>query len=140
MRGDAQSWRHGPAAAGGRRRRPPARFIWRFAIAFALFLLAVGGLVAAGVWALVTAVGILSASWVVRGVAIGVLVVGIAGLPGLRRLWRRAAIPVAALIDAAGQIEEGDYAARVPERGPRDVRTLARAFNAMTQRLEAVDS
>ena len=53
----------------------------------------VGGLVAAGVWALVTAVGILSASWVVRGVAIGVLVVGIAGLPGLRRLWRRAAIP-----------------------------------------------
>ena len=107
---------------------------------FGLFLLAVGGLVAAGVWALVTAVGIVSASWGVRGAAICILVLGVAGLPALRRLWRRTAIPVAALIDAAGQIEEGDYAACVPERGPRDVRTLARAFNAMTQRLEAVDS
>ena len=47
---------------------------------------------------------------------------------------------MSALISASGQIEEGDYSARVPERGPRDVRSLARAFNAMTERLEAVDS
>lgn len=107
---------------------------------FGLVLLAMGGLVAAGVWALLTAVGVVSASWGLRGLAIGVLVIGVVGLPGLRRLWRRAAIPVAALVEAAGQIEKGDYAARVPERGPRDVRSLARAFNAMSQRLEAVDS
>jgi two-component system sensor histidine kinase BaeS len=49
-------------------------------------------------------------------------------------------LPVAALVEAAGQIEQGDYGARVPERGPREVRTLARAFNAMSERLEAVDA
>ena len=139
MRRHRSSFAPGSPAGHGRR-RPPARFIWRFGLAFALFLLAVGGLIAAGVWALVTAVGIVSASWTVRSVAIGVLVLGLAGLPGLRRLWRRTTIPISALIDAAGQIEDGEYSARVPERGPRDVRTLARAFNAMTQRLEAVDS
>ncbi len=123
-----------------RRGRPPARFIWRFGVFFALFLLTVGGFLAAGVWALATAVGLIGASWPVRGLAIGLLVFAVAGLPRLRRLWRRAAIPIAALVEAAGQIEGGDYGARVPERGPRDVRSLARAFNAMSERLEAVDS
>ncbi len=50
--------------------------------------------------------------------------------------WRRSA----SLIEAAAQIERGDYSARVPERGGRDVRALARAFNAMSARLSAIDS
>ena len=108
---------------------------------FAVFvLLVLGGLLAAGAWALLTATGALSASWWVRGLAIGLLVVGALSLPRLRGLFRHAVLPVSALIAAAGQIEEGDYSARVPERGPRDVRSLARAFNAMTERLETLDS
>jgi two-component system sensor histidine kinase BaeS len=55
-------------------------------------------------------------------------------------LWtgvRRAAVPIGNLIEAAGRVEVGDYAARVPEWGPGEIRGLARAFNAMTARLEA---
>src|SRR5918992_1439930 len=44
------------------------------------------------------------------------------------------------LIEAAERIEAGDYAVRVPERGPREVRSLARAFNAMSARLEATEA
>jgi two-component system, OmpR family, sensor histidine kinase BaeS len=55
-------------------------------------------------------------------------------------LWtgvRRAAVPIGNLIEAAGRVEVGDYAARVPEWGPGEIRGLARAFNAMASRLEA---
>jgi len=55
-------------------------------------------------------------------------------------LWtgvRRAAVPIGNLIEAAGRVEAGDYGARVPEWGPGEIRGLARAFNAMTARLEA---
>jgi two-component system sensor histidine kinase BaeS len=36
-----------------------------------------------------------------------------------------------------GRVADGDLSTRVPERGPREARALARAFNAMTSRLEA---
>src|SRR5439155_19842268 len=42
-------------------------------------------------------------------------------------------------MEAAGQIADGDYSTRVPERGPSEVRQLARAFNSMAARLEATD-
>ncbi|OGT28637.1 MAG: hypothetical protein A2Z17_06655 [Gammaproteobacteria bacterium RBG_16_66_13] len=54
-------------------------------------------------------------------------------VPGLRVL----ALPLRDLIDAAGRVEAGDLSARVPERGPRELRALARAFNAMLDRLKA---
>jgi two-component system sensor histidine kinase BaeS len=47
---------------------------------------------------------------------------------------------VGELIDAAGQVEAGDFSARVSERGPREVRALAHAFNSMSSRLEAMDA
>jgi signal transduction histidine kinase len=49
---------------------------------------------------------------------------------------RRAAAPIGDLIEAAGKVEAGDYGARVPERGAREIRGLARAFNQMAERLE----
>jgi signal transduction histidine kinase len=52
------------------------------------------------------------------------------------RSARRIATPIADLIDAAERIERGDYATRVTARGPRTVRGLANAFNAMSARLE----
>src|SRR6185312_3060699 len=40
------------------------------------------------------------------------------------------------MMAAASRVEAGDYSARVGESGPADVRRLARAFNAMSTRLE----
>jgi len=47
--------------------------------------------------------------------------------------------PLGDLVEAAGRVEAGDYAVRVPEarRGPGELRGLGRAFNTMTARLEA---
>jgi two-component system sensor histidine kinase BaeS len=58
----------------------------------------------------------------------------------LGRMFRGVARPVGDLIEAAGRVEAGGYDARVPERGPREMRSLAHAFNAMTARLEANES
>jgi signal transduction histidine kinase len=43
------------------------------------------------------------------------------------------------LIEAAGRIEAGDYSVQVAESGPRDLRSVARAFNQMSARLKASD-
>lgn len=114
--------------------------IWRFGAMFVAFLLVTGGVIAAGVWALATAVGVGSPSTALRAVAVGVLVLGLVALFVLGRIARRSAAPVGALIEATGRIEEGDYTVRVPERGPRELRRLARTFNGMSERLELVDA
>jgi signal transduction histidine kinase len=58
-----------------------------------------------------------------------------AGVGAARRMTR----PMDGLIDAAGRIEAGDYSVQVPESGPRDLRSVARAFNEMSARLKASD-
>ena len=58
----------------------------------------------------------------------------------LGRTFRGVARPVGDLIEAAGRLEAGSYDARVAERGPREMRSLAHAFNAMAARLEANES
>jgi signal transduction histidine kinase len=58
------------------------------------------------------------------------------GANGARRITR----PIADLIEAAERVERGDYTARLRARGPRDVRSLANAFNAMSARLERSES
>lgn len=55
------------------------------------------------------------------------------------QVFRRAARPMDGLIDAARRIESGDYSAQVPEWGPADMRSVARAFNSMSARLKTVD-
>jgi signal transduction histidine kinase len=64
-----------------------------------------------------------------------VLVVAAGGV--VARMVRRLAGPVGDVMEAADRVAAGDYTVRVTERGPGDVRRLARAFNAMTSRLEA---
>lgn len=49
---------------------------------------------------------------------------------------RRVANPVGRWLEAAGRVEAGDYEVRIDEGGPREVRTVARAFNQMTARLQ----
>jgi len=56
---------------------------------------------------------------------------------GFGRGWRRYARQLGDVIEAAGRIAEGDLSTRVTERGSREVRVLARAFNTMSARLEA---
>jgi signal transduction histidine kinase len=63
-------------------------------------------------------------------IALGAIVA--AGVvPGMRAL----ALPLRDLIDAAGRVETGDLNVRIAERGPRELRALARSFNAMVERL-----
>jgi signal transduction histidine kinase len=69
------------------------------------------------------------------GVLIFVLGAILLGMVGLRRVLR----PLDDLLEAAGRVAEGDYSTRVPEKGPREVRSLARAFNNMSSRLNDTD-
>ncbi len=115
----------------GWRRGPPA-FVWRFGCFFV-------GLVAFVSIATASVVGLLAARFGVLPVATFVavfllLLLFIAGR-GLRRFTR----PMDDLIAAAGRIERGDYSARIRESGPRELRSVARAFNSMSARLQSSD-
>jgi len=63
-------------------------------------------------------------------------VIAVVGMMLIGRAFRRIAAPMGDLMEAASRVERGDYSARVIERGPREVRDLARAFNAMAGRLQ----
>jgi signal transduction histidine kinase len=68
-------------------------------------------------------------------IAVGIVLA--AGLiPGMRAM----ALPIRDLIDASSRVETGDLDVHVSERGPRELRTLARSFNAMVSRLKADES
>ena len=86
-------------------------------------------------WTLATALGAPDlVGNVARGVALLFVLYGIALAA---RSLRRIARPVGDLIEAVGRVADGDLSTRVAERGPREARRLARAFNTMTTRLEA---
>ena len=124
---------------------PEGEFPWRrmrrlFFIRFAIGVFIVFALVIAGplivIGQLLTAVGLPNPA---SSVAAVVVVVGlIAILAGTARGARRVAVPFGDLIEAAGQLEAGDYSARVPlyRHGPRELRSLMAAFNSMAARLD----
>ena len=112
----------------------------RFGLMFSVVLLTVGAIMAAGVWAAIVAVGAISAPAGLRVAAFAILVGGVALFVLVAGALRRRIAPIGALIEAAAQIERGDYSVRVPERGGREVRALARTFNTMSARLSAIDS
>ncbi len=112
------------------RRGPPA-FVRRVGCFFVAIL---GSAVLAGAVAggLIARLG----GWPVALLAIVfALVLLAAGMGAVRRMTR----PLDSLIEAAGRIEGGDYSVQVPESGPRDLRSVARAFNEMSKRLKASD-
>jgi two-component system sensor histidine kinase BaeS len=86
-----------------------------------------------------TAAGLIAAPPIVRVLALAALALAPLMIIRTGRRFRRLAVNVSNLVEAAGRIEAGDFSARVPERGPRDVRSLARAFNAMSARLDSTD-
>ena len=133
--GEAWPPPHMPAVFAWRRRR--GFFLWRFA-GFLAFLVLIGGAGCAGVlWLLgqIQASQPLSPPLLLLVVAFGA-VLAMALLNALRKL----ALPLGDLIDAAGRAEEGDFSARVPVRGPRELRALGRAFNSMLERLQQTTS
>jgi signal transduction histidine kinase len=66
----------------------------------------------------------------------GLVLLVLAGVV-LARAVRRMAAPIGDVMEAADRLAAGDHAVRVEPRGPREVRALARAFNAMAERLQA---
>lgn len=124
-------WRTDPESRALR-----GRFFLRFAILAALvslFSCAIFGFVVSLVsnW--------LGANNVINpGSAIAVVFI-FAGLLIVGRAFRGLALPIGDLVAASARVADGDYSARVAERGPREVRSLARAFNSMAERLQASD-
>lgn len=98
-------------------------------------------LVFASVFALLVALLVQAVTAIAGGpppgviVALAVLFVLFALTSGARGA-RRVATVVGDLVDAAERVEQGDYSVRVTPRGPRTVRQLGGAFNAMSARLE----
>jgi signal transduction histidine kinase len=77
--------------------------------------------------------------WIIPVAAV-ILLFGSASLVLAGRGLRRLSIPLSELLEAAGRISEGDYSLRVTERGPAEVRALARAFNGMAARLQVTEA
>ncbi len=124
---------------------PQGEFPWRrvrrmFFIRFAIGIILVLGLLIVGPLILIAqvlaALGLPAPSTGLLAAAVMlVLVVAVAGFAGGAR---RFALPFGDLIEAAGRLEAGDYTARVASygHGPRELRALVQAFNAMAARLE----
>jgi two-component system, OmpR family, sensor histidine kinase BaeS len=112
------------------------RFMWRFAFGAIGCLLVLGVIVGITAWL----VGrLLDGSLALLVTALFPLIAFVVLLAIVLRLVRRTGAPVGDLIEAAGRVEAGDVGTQVPERGPDEVRSLARAFNAMSSRLEHTD-
>jgi two-component system, OmpR family, sensor histidine kinase BaeS len=107
---------------------------------FALALLLFGAVGTALVWLVLSAVGVVGSAPFIRLVSGIGLLLGLGAVAISVLVLRRLTGPATGLVDAAGKIESGDYSARVPVRGPSELRSLARAFNAMSSRLEAEEA
>ena len=119
-------------------RRKRGAFMWR-AAGFFLFIAFVPIAACIGTLWLLGVLGDPSASVSAAALAVviffGVALIGVA-FAGLRGL----AMPLGDLIDAAGQVQAGDFSSRVQPRGPRELRSLGRAFNEMAERLELTET
>ena len=104
------------------------RFVLRFALLFVLFLVAV---VVVNVLAFHGFTGPPHRRFLPFGVVVLLVLGGLALLRGVRGF----AGPVGDVMEAADRVAEGDYSARIEERGPREIRRLGRSFNEMAERL-----
>jgi two-component system, OmpR family, sensor histidine kinase BaeS len=122
------SWRHRRAA------------LLRLALALLLFVLIVAALLGLATWQLGIVPGSQSGSGGHPARFATLVAIAVAAGMGVVFLIGRILRPVAGVVEAAERIAAGDYAVRVEERGPRDVRVLARAFNDMATRLAATEA
>ena len=121
------------------KRRPHHKpFFRRLGCAFLVFNLLMFFLVIAGILFILQNLGLASFSfdtyqWL-KPLGIAMLLLFGVGLL-LSNLGKRISNPLDDLLAAADRIAEGDYTPRVKEIGPREIRSLARAFNKMAARL-----
>ena len=130
-----------PAAPPSRAAR--GRFVRRMGCLFGLFFFLSVAACAVIFWLIGAALGLVvmpsgAFPWI-QPVGIVALMIGAGALISFGRALRRTAVPIGDMMDAAQRVADGDYSARVRERGPREVRSLARAFNSMAQRLQVTD-
>lgn len=123
---DREEWR--------RSRRRMARRFGCF-VAFAMLLL--GGAGTALVWLVLSFLGVVGSVPFARSLSGFGVLLGVVAVVVTAAWLRRLVAPGEQLVAAARRIESGDYSARVPVRGPGELRAVARAVNAMSARLEA---
>ena len=132
-----------PTDAEGREawRGTRGRFVRR-AGAFGVVVTAIFAAVITGVvWLVSGALTSLFGPTEAPGVVIGLAVVlAFIGLVVVGRVVRRAAGPLGSLVEASGRVEAGELGVSVAEEGPREFRSLARAFNAMSRQLADTDA
>jgi signal transduction histidine kinase len=80
------------------------------------------------------------ALYLIRSAGLAGLLIGAVGLFIVVSAFRRAALPIANMLAATERVAAGDYDIQVDEQGPREVRILARAFNAMSDQLRTRDA
>ena len=109
----------------------------RLGCAAGVLLLLLGGAGTALIWLLLSATGAVGSAPVAR--VISASACSSASPRWSRRRWRCAAWRHRrrGWSTRRAASRRGDYSARVPVRGPGELRSLARAFNAMSGRLEA---
>ncbi|MGH2462785.1 MAG: sensor histidine kinase [Candidatus Limnocylindria bacterium] len=133
---EGETWPPADADRAEYWRRTRGGFMWRMGCFFVVMVIVVVSVVAFLAWLIGSALG--GAEPAIPAVLIGLFVLFLLALTG--RAVRRAATPVGDLIEASGRVEAGDFSARVPEDGPREVRSLARAFNSMSTRLQEMEA
>lgn len=133
--GETGEWSGGPNW-----RRHGRRIARRIGCFLGLALLVLLSAIFGVVWLLLSAFGAVNSAPFDTAVAVTALVLGGVAIAVAILVLRRLAAPVGALIEGAHRIEAGDLSARVPMRGPSDLRSLARAMNAMSSRLEAEET
>jgi signal transduction histidine kinase len=75
-----------------------------------------------------------------NGPPIGGIILLLIGAFIVYRFLRHTAAPASELMEATGRLAEGDYSTRVQPNGSSESRDLARAFNALAERLETNES
>jgi len=104
-------------------------------IGFALFIFVIGWIANAFGWIQSPLEPFHWIAPIGAGLFIFVVVFAFVAVLSLRRFSR----PLDDLLVASDRVAEGDYSARVEEKGPREVRSLTRAFNSMAEHLQASD-
>jgi signal transduction histidine kinase len=133
MRRRAPPWwpANEPWPAAHRWSRGQSRFMRRAGCAFAVMLV----LSSIGVMTLIS----LATRRIgeVSSIAMIVAAIVILALAVFLTVIRRFGFPLGDIVAAADRVGAGDYSTRIVEHGPRSLRSVARAFNSMTQRLHA---
>ena len=137
---EGEAW---PPAGGwqGMPRHVTRRFAWRFGCFAVLLFTVIASACTLAFWLSALAAGLVdlpeSGRTLARGASLIALLIGFGGILFTIRSFRWLTGGLGSFLDAVSRVADGDYSARVRERGPREVRSLAAAFNRMAARLEA---